>query len=462
MDDAEQRKYIKMTTEPVEKLIRELAVPTMIAMLVTSLYNIVDTFFVGRIGTEATAGVGLILPIMAIIQAFGFFFGQGSGNYISRALGARDTEKAEKMAATGAISSIIFGTLILILGTSFDGALLSFLGAKPGLVSDKTVAFAGDYMRIILCGAPFMCLSCVLNNQLRFQGNALFSMIGLVSGAVLNCILDPIFIFVLKLEVRGAAYATIISQFIGTSLLYAGTLKSDNLKIHLRNFRPTPFYFKNICVGGLPSLFRQALSSLATLSLNTAAGSAVPPSQADASIAAFSIVGKVMLFAFSALLGFGQGFQPVCGFNYGAGKYSRVRKGYIFCIKVAFAVLLCLAALGFIFAGNLIALFRDDPDVISYGATAMRCQCCTIVLASVIVMTNMTYQNIGRVVGAVTLAIARQGLFFIPLVLILPKLFPNPIWGVYLAQPCADICTFVVALILGIRIYRELKEKEEL
>lgn len=461
-EELEQKKYIKMTTAPVKKLIGELAVPTMISMLVTALYNIVDTFFVGRVGTEATAGVGLILPVMAIIQAFGFFFGQGSGNYISRSLGAREIDKSEIMAATGALCSIFFGLFILTFGLVFKNGLLSVLGAKPGALSDKTIKFAGDYLIFILCGAPFMCLSCVLNNQLRFQGNALFSMIGLVSGAILNCALDPLFIFGFNMEVKGAALATFISQIVSTSLLYFGTLKSDNLKIRIKNFRPNGYYMKNISIGGAPSLFRQSLSSLATLSLNSAAGSAVPVSQADASIAAFSIVSKIMLFTVSALFGFGQGFQPVCGFNYGAKKYGRVREGYVFCIKISAVVLLVLSGIEVVFSEKIISIFRDDPNVIRFGTTALRCQCCTMFLASLIIMTNMLYQNIGRVFGAVSLAIARQGLFFIPLVLILPKLFEEHIWGVYIAQPLADVCSFILALILGIRMYRELKQRESL
>lgn len=473
-------KYIMMTTQPVEKLVCKMSIPTIISMLVTALYNMADTFFVGQIDTTATAGVGLIFPIMSIIQAFGFFFGQGSGNFISRQLGARKRDQAEIMASTGNLSALFFGLLILLFGTVFMEPLLQVLGADETRVQHQTVVYARDYLRVILFGAPFMCMSCVLNNQMRFQGNAVFSMIGLVSGAVVNCILDPLFILVFKMEVIGAALATAISQCLSCAILYVGTLRSDSLKIRLCNFRPTLYYYKQIAIGGAPSLFRQGLASVATLCLNSAAGSAAAAQvteaiaqaegfsslaeaakiHADAAVAAFSVVGKVMMFAFSALLGFGQGFQPVCGFNYGARKYGRVCRAYTFCLKVGVIVLFTLALLGFVFAQPVVRVFRDDPLVTSYAAIAMRCQCCTFVLMSLVTLTNMLYQNIGRVVGATLLAVARQGLMFIPVVLILPAMFEQPIWGVYLAQPLADLFAFILAVPLAVSMYKELKRQQ--
>ncbi|MBE6930104.1 MAG: MATE family efflux transporter [Ruminococcaceae bacterium] len=459
--DAAQKKFIRMTTEPVNKLVCQLAVPTIISMLVTSLYNMVDTFFVGQVGTEATAGVGLIFPVMTIIQAFGFYFGQGSGNFISRALGARKNQEAEIMSATSFICSLLFGCFLMVVGFIFKPQILTLLGASTAKVSPATVAYADDYLTLILIGAPFMGTSFVLNNQLRFQGNAIFSMIGLVVGAVINCVLDPLFIFGFHMEVTGAALATIISQFISFCLLYIATLKSDSMKIRLRNFRLGFYWQKGIFMAGAPSLFRQGLASFATLALNSAAAIGADPAMADAAIAAFSVVGKVMMFAFSALLGFGQGFQPVCGYNYGAKKYDRVRNSFTFCLKVGGACLLALSILGFIFAEPVISLFRDDPNVIAIGTIAMRWQCCTFPLMTVVACTNMLYQNIGRVVGATLLAVARQGLMFIPVVLILPHLFEQPIMGVYLAQPAADLFAFALAAPLAVSMYRELKKLEK-
>ncbi len=456
MESRLNEKYTRMTTGSVRRLVIRLAVPTVISMLVTALYNIADTFFVGRIGTEATAGVGLVFPIMTIMQAFGFFFGQGSGNFISRKLGSRQLDEAETMAATGNLCALLFGACFAVAGILLRPVLLPLLAGSGNALSPDTLAYAGDYMTVILIGAPFLCMSCVLNNQLRFQGNAFFSMIGLVSGALINCALDPLLILVLDLKVTGAALATILSQFISCGLLLIGTFRSDSLKIRLRRFRPNLYYLKNITVGGLPSLSRQGLASIAALCLNAAAGSSYAANP-DAAIAAFSVVGKIMMFGFSALLGFGQGFQPVCGFNYGARKFSRVREAYLFVLKTGFVFLLAVSAAGFLLSDRLIALFRNDPDVIAVGRVAMRLQCVTFPLMAVVTMTNMLYQNIGRVVGATLLAVARQGLMFIPVVLILPRLFAQPITGVYLAQPMADFFAFCLAVPLALRMLRELR-----
>ena len=258
--DAKMDKLTRMTTQPVKKLILRLAGPTIASMLISSLYNMADTFFVGRIGTFATAGVGLIFPLMTIMQAFGFFFGQGSGNYVSRCLGAGRTEDAEKMAATGFFCAILMGALILSLGQLFATPILRVLGADTAKVAAETVGHARAYYTTLLFGAPFVLASCVLNNQMRFQGNAFFSMIGLVSGAVLNIGLDPLFIFVFKMGVMGAAAATVVSQAFSFCVLYVGTLRSDSLKIRFKNLTPTGHYLGNIAAGGLPSLLRQGLA----------------------------------------------------------------------------------------------------------------------------------------------------------------------------------------------------------
>lgn len=450
-------KLIRMTTAPVKGLILRLAGPTIASMLISSLYNMADTFFVGRMGTFATAGVGLIFPLMTVMQAFGFFFGQGSGNYVSRALGANRQEDAERMAATGFFCALMMGGLILGLGQLFAAPLLRVLGADTAKVAAETVDHARAYYTTLLFGAPFVLASCVLNNQMRFQGNAFFSMIGLVSGAVLNIGLDPLFIFVFHMGVRGAAAATVVSQGFSFLVLYLGTLRSDTLKIRFRNLTPTGHYLKNILTGGLPSLLRQGFGSVATLCLNAAAAAAMPLSQADAAIAAFSVVNRFMFFTFSALLGFGQGFQPVCGYNWGARKFDRVREGYLFCIKVGVTALLVISACTFIFAEQIVSLFRDDPDVIRMGAIAMRCQSCSLPLMAVVTMSNMLFQTTGKALRATILAVARQGMVFIPCVLLLPRLIDPAIWGVYLAQPVADLFTFLTALPMMIHILKRFR-----
>ena len=455
--DARADKFTRMTTQPVKKLVLRLAGPTIASMLISSLYNMADTFFVGRIGTFATAGVGLIFPLMTVMQAFGFFFGQGSGNYVSRALGANRIEDAERMAATGFFCALGMGALIFGLGQVFSTPVLRVLGADPGRVAQETVDHARAYYTTLLFGAPFVLSSCVLNNQMRFQGNAFFSMIGLVSGAVLNIGLDPLFIFVFNMGVMGAAAATVVSQAFSFCVLYLGTLRSDTLKIKVKNLTPNGHYLKNILAGGLPSLLRQGFGSVATLCLNAAAAAAVPLSQADAAIAAFSVVSRVMFFVFSALLGFGQGFQPVCGYNWGARKFDRVREAYLFCIKIGVTFLLLISTCTFLFAGPIVSLFRDDAEVIRMGTVAMRCQSCSLPLMAVVAMSNMLFQTTGKAVRATILAVARQGVTFIPCVLLLPKLIDPAIWGVYLAQPIADLITFLTALPMAVHILRRFR-----
>lgn len=455
--DARSDKLIRMTTQPVKKLILRLAGPTIASMLISSLYNMADTFFVGRIGTFATAGVGLIFPLMTIMQAFGFFFGQGSGNYVSRCLGANKTEDAERMAATGFFCALTMGVLILLFGQLFATPILTVLGASSSKVAAETVAHARAYYTTLLFGAPFVLSSCVLNNQMRFQGNAFFSMIGLVSGAILNIGLDPLFIFVFKMGVMGAAAATVVSQAFSFFVLYLGTLRSDTLKIRFRNLTPNGHYLSNIVAGGLPSLLRQGFGSVATLCLNAAAAAAVPLAQADAAIAAFSVVSRVMFFVFSALLGFGQGFQPVCGYNWGARKFDRVREAYLFCIRIGVGFLLLISVCTFLFAGPIVSLFRDDPDVIRMGTVAMRGQSCSLPLMAVVTMSNMLFQTTGKAVRATVLAIARQGMVFIPCVLLLPRLIDPAIWGVYLSQPMADLFTFLTAVPMMIHILKRFR-----
>ena len=455
--DARADKFTRMTTQPVKKLVLRLAGPTIASMLISSLYNMADTFFVGRIGTFATAGVGLIFPLMTVMQAFGFFFGQGSGNYVSRALGANRIEDAERMAATGFFCALGMGALIFGLGQVFSTPVLRVLGADPGRVAQETVDHARAYYTTLLFGAPFVLSSCVLNNQMRFQGNAFFSMIGLVSGAVLNIGLDPLFIFVFNMGVMGAAAATVVSQAFSFCVLYLGTLRSDTLKIKVKNLTPNGHYLKNILAGGLPSLLRQGFGSVATLCLNAAAAAAVPLSQADAAIAAFSVVSRVMFFVFSALLGFGQGFQPVCGYNWGARKFDRVREAYLFCIKIGVTFLLLISTCTFLFAGPIVSLFRDDAEVIRMGTVAMRCQSCSLPLMAVVAMSNMLFQTTGKAVRATILAIARQGMVFIPCVLLLPRVIDPAIWGVYLAQPIADVITFLTAVPMAIHILKRFR-----
>lgn len=442
-----KEKYIYMTQEPIPHLVCSLAVPTIISMLVSSFYNMVDTFFVGRINTSATAAVGIVFSLMAIIQAIGFFFGHGSGNYISRKLGAQEMEEASLMASFGFFAALIAGTLLMVGGLFFIEPLARALGS-----TETIMPYAIDYLRFILVGAPYMTASLVLNNQLRFQGNAFYGMIGIVSGAVINIVLDPILIFGLGMGIGGAALATIISQFVSFVILLSFALKGPGISIRWKNFHPILHLMKEIARGGFPSLCRQGLASVATIALNVAAGV-----YGDAAIAGMSIVSRVSMFANSALIGFGQGFQPVCGFNYGAKLFHRVREAFYFCVKYATLFLFIVSVVGFLGAPQLVRIFRkDDLEVAAVGVAALRFTCISFTLNGWIVMSNMFLQSIGMATRASIVAAARQGLFFLPLIAILPSVFG--VQGIEMCQMISDILTFFVALPLALGVLNKMKE----
>lgn len=444
--DEQELKFKKMTEPPVQKLICQLALPCIISMLVTAFYNMADTIFVGMLNnTSATAAVGVVFSLMAIIQAVGFFFGHGSGNYISRELGKKNYAEASTMAATGFFSSLIAGALICLVGQIFCDQLAYLLGS-----TDTILPYTRDYMRIVLLGAPWMAGSLVLNNQLRYQGNAVYAMVGIVSGAVLNIALDPLLIFTFDLGVAGAGWATIISQFVSFCILYIGCCKGNSLRIRFRKFRCKWYYYKMIIQGGLPSLARQCLASFATICLNWAAGS-----YHDAAVAATGIVQRIMMFGASTMIGFGQGFQPVCGFNFGAGLYHRVRKGFWFCVKCSFIFLIGVSALMFIIAPEMISWFQNDPEVIRYGALALRFQCISFPAQSWIVMSNMMEQSIGRTASATFLSAARQGIFFIPAIFLLNDLFG--LTGVQIAQTVSDLLTLACAIPIHIHVLKTME-----
>lgn len=450
LDEKQEEKYRHLTGDPVEGLVCRLAVPSMVSMLVTAFYNMADTFFVGMLrNNSATGAVGVVFSLMAVIQAVGFFFGHGSGNFISRTLGGHHPEEAGQMAATGFFAALAAGAVIAVLGLLFLDPLARALGS-----TETILPYARDYMRFILIGAPYMTASLVLNNQLRFQGSAVYGMVGIASGAVLNIALDPIFIFTLDMGVAGAALATILSQLVSFCLLLMGCTRGGNLHIRISNVRLQKRFFREILRGGLPSLARQGLSSVAAICLNHAA-----QPYGDAAIAAMSVVSRIMNFASSALIGFGQGFQPVCGFNYGAQLYGRVRRAFWFCVKVSTVCLVVIAVAGACFSPQLIEVFRDDPVVVEYGTTALRLQWLSFPTVGFVTMSNMMLQTIGRTRPATVLAMGRQGLFFLPFILVLPGFLG--MLGVQLSQPLADLLTFVIAVPIQLHVLRQMSRLPE-
>lgn len=436
-----------LTQAPIPRVVLTMAVPTIISMLVTGLYNIVDTYFVGQINTQATAAVGVTFSMMFIIQAFGFFFGHGSGNYISRELGARRHGNAIRMASNGFFFSFFFGIAIMIGGLVFLRPLSLFLGSTPTILP-----YTEEYLRIVLLGTPFLTSSLTLNNQMRLQGNASYAMYGIVAGAVLNVGLDPLLIFELGLGVRGAALATLLGQIVSFLILFFIARRGQNIGIYFRNFAPSWQALKEIFYGGSPSLSRQGLASIATISLNIAAGV-----YGDSAIAAMSIVSRISMLVLAAVIGLGQGFQPVCGFCYGARLIPRLREAYRFTTWVGTAFLLLCTVVGWIFSSSVVGIFRDDPHVIEVGVVALRWQLCTYPLSAFIVASNMLTQTCRKPWRANFLAAARQGLFFIPLIFILPQHFGLP--GVEMCRAVSDSLSFVFTVPIMVYTFRELEHE---
>ena len=450
-NDAAAQRSRRMLEEPLNRVIPRLAVPTIISMLISSIYNMADTYFVSQLGTSASGAVGVIFSAMSIIQAIAFMFGMGSGTNVSQALGAKNEKLASQFVATGFFSAFGAGIVIAVLGNLTIDPLVRFLGA-----TDTIAPYARDYAAYIFYGAPFMMCSLAMNNLLRFEGLATYGMIGITSGGLLNIVLDPLLIFGMNLGTAGAAIATAISQVVSFFILLLMTNhRASAISIQWKNFTPTRAIYKRMLSNGFPSLGRQGIASVSTILLNTTAGA-----WGDAAIAAMSIVSRYLMFINSSIIGFGQGFQPVCGFCYGAGKYSRVRDAYHYCIKVGTVVLLVLGVISFIFAEPIVTLFRrDDLEVISIGTTALRLQLCSLPLWAFITLSNMCTQAMGLGMKATLISIARQGIFLIPALLVLPHVFG--LLGLQMAQPIADGCTAIFAWAIVAGIMRNLKTKPD-
>lgn len=442
--------YTFLTQGPLHKVIITMAIPTILTMLISGFYNIADTYFVGKLSTQDTAAVGIVFSMMFFIQAAGFFFGHGSGNYISRELGAKRKGNAQIMASTGFAYSFAFGLLIAILGEIFLYPLAKLLGSTPTILP-YTVSF----LRIILLGAPFLTSSLTLNNQMRLQGNATFSMYGIVSGAIINIILDPILIFTCGMGISGAAWATVIGQFASFLILFIMTHHGENIGIYAKNVKPSWNTLKEIFLGGSPSLLRQGLACVATMALNVTAGY-----YGDSAIAAMSIVTRIAMLVFAVVIGLGQGFQPVCGFCYGAGLYKRLTDAFKFTVVLGTSFLIVCSLVGWIFSDDLIGIFRNDPEVIAIGTRALRYQLIAFPLNAFILVSNMMAQTCRKPLRANFLAAARQGLFFVPLILILPRFMG--LQGVEICQSISDALSFLVTIPIITYTFAEFKKEEKL
>ena len=449
-DDRSALQFRRMTETPIPQLVLSLAAPTILSMLITSIYNLADTFFVGQISTSASGAVGVVSSLMAIIQALGFMLGHGAGTIISRSLGSRDTTAATRFASTSFFTALVFGVVLAVAGLGTLPHFMMLLGS-----TETILPHACAYARPILIAAPLMISSLVMNNILRYEGKASFAMIGLVTGGVLNIALDPLFMFVFGLGTAGAGIATALSQSISFCILLSMFLRGKTVsQFRLSAVTREARDFGRILLGGAPSFGRQGLNSIGGMLLNLAARS-----YGDAAVAGMSIVSLIFMFIISVAIGVGQGLQPVASFNYGARKYRRVRQAAIFTIEAAFCMLVVLVGLCWVNGDALIRLFRDDPAVTAVALPAFHYQCLAMLLHPIIVVANMTFQSVGASGRATFLACCRQGVFFIPLILILPR--THGLFGVEICQPIADVLTFLVSLPFLIAFLQQLGRMDD-
>ena len=438
-------KYTFLTQAPVHRVIGAMAIPTIFSMLLTGMYNLVDTFFVGKINTQSTAAVGVVFSVMFFIQAFSFFFGNGSGNYISRQLGAQNTKDAELMASTGLFYTLVFSLIVMLLGWIFLEPISILLGSTPTILP-----YTRQYLGISLLGTPFIMGTFCINNQMRFQGFTKYSVYGAISGSIINCLLDPVFIFGFSMGVSGAAVASVIGQICGFVILLIMSQKEGVVHYTHRDISFEGRFVKEIIAGGTPSISRQGLASVSTIALNSVAGN-----YGDAAIAAMSIVTRISMFIFSVIVGLGQGFQPMCGFCYGAKLYDRVKEGFWFSTKIGTFFLLFWSVILIIFSGEVVSLFRDDPEVIAIGIPALRYQMIIFPACSFMMMANMMMQTCRKTIRANILAASRQGLFFIPLIFVLPYIYG--LFGVEICQAVSDIISLIVTIPIVWSAFKEMR-----
>lgn len=439
MTDKEKKaadlQYKKMTETPVNRLVFSLSIPTVISMLITMIYNMADTYFVSKISVSASGATGIVFGLMSIFQAFGFLYGQGAGSIISRLLGKKDVENARRFCSTAFFSSLIIGVTASVACTLFLERLMLALGSTQTILP-----YAKAYGIYILIAGPALTTSCVMNNILRYEGAARLAMMGLTIGGLLNIALDPLLIFVFDMGISGAGLATCISQYISmVILLFMFLKKKCQCRIKFKYFSPSIKTAWEIVATGFPSFIRNGLNSISTMVLNM-----MSAPYGDECIAAMSISNRWAMVIFSVCVGIGQGFQPVSAFNFGAEKYDRVRKGMNFLWAYGTAVVTVLAGLSFAFAPQIVSLFRSDEQVVQIGTQVLRYMCIALVLLPTALTANMTFQSVGKKGRALLLASCQNGLFFIPLVLLLPRMFG--LVGLEISQPVAYISAALVSV----------------
>jgi putative MATE family efflux protein len=445
------RRRSMMLNNPISRLIPKMAVPTVVAMLITALYNMADAYFVSSLGTSATAAVGVNMTIDHIIMMGGSFLAIGANSYIARLLGAKQNKKASATLSNAFFTALAIGVVIAAVGLIFIKRVVVFLGA-----TETSVQYAMDYASYILVAAPFMTSSFVLNQCLRSEGSPVYSMIGMGIGGLLNIGLDPLFIFTFDMGVAGAAIATAISKFIGFCILIAPyLLKKSVLRISFKNISFSSDIVREISFMGLPSLLRFALQIVASVLMNNLAGN-----YSDSALAGISVVNRIMMIPGGIVLGYGQGFMPVAGYNWGAKRFGRVKRSYTFSSVSIFAFIMAMSALMVIFSEQIILLFTEgDAEMVRIGSFSLIAQSLVMPLNALVIILNMYYSALGKPIGAIIQSLSRQGYCFIPLFFILSAIYG--IMGLAAVQAAADLLSFVVSIPFAIHIVRFVARAEK-
>lgn len=430
----EQRR--RMLSEPVGRLLLSLGGPTTVTMAVTTLYLISNVYFVSKLGTSANAATSVVFVIFAFFNAVGYTFGRGAESKIEISLSSGDDTEASRFASTSFFTVIFIGIVTAVLGIKYVVGLMRLLGA-----TETILPYAVDYSRHVLFSAPFACSAFVMNNILRAEGKAAYSMRGLLGGSLLNIVLTPVLIFSLKMGIAGAGIAMLVSQFVSFVILYEYFLRGKSItKLRLTSVSRDPREYYDIFRIGSPSLTRQGFSSLSTAALNYAAGP-----YGDAAIAAMSVVSRVVMFLFAIVTGITQGFLPVAAYNYGAKQYARIREGFWFTIKIGSLCMIVISVLTYIFAREIVTVFSyGDAAIIGVGTFTLRCQAAVFILQPIFIITEMMMQELGFAARASVLASLRQGIFFMPMLVILPAFMG--VDGVAVSQAAANVLTFFATL----------------
>ncbi len=445
-NDKKGSRRTAILNEPILPLLVKTSVPTIIGMMVMVIYNLTDTFFVGMLNNKSmTAAIGVVFSFMSFMQAIGFWFGYGSGNRMSKKIGEDEEQEAEILSSVGILLAIVIGILAAVLSWIFLVPLSRFIG---GSASDNLLTFTMEYLQVIIISIPFGLYSITLYNQLRLCGNVKDGMIGLLAGMVVNMVLDPVLMFGFKMGFIGAGYATLLGQIAGCIILTSLSRRNGNIAVDLKKAKWNKERVYHILAGGMPNFSRQSITSIALILLNAAAAK-----YGEGLIAALTISSRIAALAYMIMIGWGQGFQPICAMNYGARQHDRVKKAFQLTVAVGTVFLMLSAVMLYIFSEPLIKTMVKDKEVILISVRILRMQCITMPLLGYFAVSSMLLQNIGQYFWASVLSVSRQGLFYIPLLYLLSNLLGQ--FGIYLLQPAADALSFVLAVIVVYRINKE-------